>query len=360
MQYLIRLFFLIALGLLHATTAGAVASDKHRAKAKAHRVIMGKAFGQREDAMALAKQLADKHQLPLVWTQYQIAHARFAPAIPQLVLPPAVAQAKNWAAYRERFIEPKRIAAGVAFWNSHQSTLDKAQATYGVPASLIVAILGVETLYGQHMGAYRVIDALTTLSLHFPEAHPRAQERREFFQKELGYFLIQMRKELTKKPILGSYAGAMGLPQFMPSSWAQFAVDFDGDGHIDLIKNTTDAIGSVAHYFRSFGWKTGMPTHYAVDLQSKEKDLDDLLVPDILPSFSVADLKTKGALIEERGQQHVGSLALVELHNGGATPSYVIGTDNFYVITRYNWSSYYAMAVIELSETLAREIKKTP
>ncbi|MSQ56896.1 MAG: lytic murein transglycosylase B [Limnohabitans sp.] len=358
MRYLIRLFFcfLIALGLLHAPVAGAVTSDKHRTKAKAHRVITGEAFGQREDAMALAKQLAQKHQLPLAWTQYQIAHARFAPAIPQLVLPPAVSQAKNWAAYRERFIEPKRIAAGVAFWNAHQSTLEKAQATYGVPAHLIVAILGVETFYGQHMGAYRVIDALTTLSLHFPNTHPRAQERREFFQKELGYFLVQMRKEPSKKPILGSYAGAMGLPQFMPSSWAQFAVDFDGNGYIDLIKNKTDTIGSVAHYFQSFGWKTGMPTHYAVDLQSKEKDLDDLLAPDILPSFSVADLKAKGALIEDKGQKHTGPLALVELQNGGATPSYVIGTENFYVITRYNWSSYYAMAVIELSLALEKSI----
>jgi len=146
----------------------------------------------------------------------------------------------------------------------------------------------------------------------------------------------------------GSFAGAMGWPQFMPSSWRKFAVDFDGDGRIDLLHNPVDAIGSVAHYFKAFGWQTGMPTHYPVRFDETRLDKPSLLAPDILPSFSVRNFQDKGAVLEEAAQQHTGPLALVELFNGEDAPSYVAGTENFYVVTRYNWSSYYAMAVIEL------------
>jgi membrane-bound lytic murein transglycosylase B len=136
----------------------------------------------------------------------------------------------------------------------------------------------------------------------------------------------------------------------MPSSWAKWAVDFDGDGQIDLARSPADVIGSVANYFRSYGWHTGMPTHYPVTFDASRLDKDALLAPDILPSFSVASFTAKGAVLPPEAMQHKGPLALVELQNGTDEPTYVAGTENFYVITRYNWSSYYAMAVIELGK----------
>jgi membrane-bound lytic murein transglycosylase B len=152
----------------------------------------------------------------------------------------------------------------------------------------------------------------------------------------------------------------MGLPQFMPSSWARFAVDFDGDGRVDLFGSPSDAIGSVANYLKAFQWRSGMPTHYPVTLVPGQTDMDTLLAPDILPTFSVHSFTTKGASLQGDALQHTGPLALIELRNGNESPSYVAGTENFYAITRYNWSSYYAMAVIDLAEAVAREVQNRP
>jgi membrane-bound lytic murein transglycosylase B len=146
----------------------------------------------------------------------------------------------------------------------------------------------------------------------------------------------------------------------MPSSWLKYAVDFDGDGRIDLFTSTADVIGSVANYFKLFNWQPGMPTHYTVSFDPQKLDKDALLAPDILPTFSVASFTAKGAVLQGAALQHAGPLALVELQNGSEPPSYVAGTDNFYAITRYNWSSYYAMAVIDLAEAVAREVKNRP
>jgi membrane-bound lytic murein transglycosylase B len=266
--------------------------------------------------------------------------------------------AKDWSAYRSRFIEPVRIQAGRQFWLKHRSTLERAEREYGVPASIIVGVIGVETLYGQNTGNFRVLDALGTLAFHFPPGHPRAAERQAFFRSELEQFLLlTSRSGADPLAIRGSYAGALGLPQFMPSSWAKLAVDFDGDGRIDLFGSPADAIGSVAHYFKAFHWRSGMPTHYPVTLTPGQTDMDSLLAPDILPTFSVASFVSKGAALEGAALVHPGPLALIELRNGPNAPSYVAGTENFYAITRYNWSSYYAMAVIELAQALAREVK---
>ena len=156
----------------------------------------------------------------------------------------------------------------------------------------------------------------------------------------------------------GSFAGAMGMPQFMPSSWVKYAIDFDGDGRVDLFNSPADVIGSVANYFKAFNWQPGMPTHYLVSFDAATLDLDALLAPDILPTFSVASFVAKGAVLEGAALQHPGPLALVELQNGDAPPSYVAGTENFYAITRYNWSSYYALAVIELGREVAQALSK--
>ncbi len=309
------------------------------------------AYGQREDAMALADLLAERHGLAPDWARAQLAQARQLPVVARLIMPPPAGTAKNWAAYRARFIEPDRLRAGVAFWNANARWLDAAEQRYGVPASVVVGIIGVETLYGRITGNFRVLDALATLSLDFPKGR---KDRSEFFRDELGQFLrLTYTEQLPPAAIKGSFAGAIGLGQFMPGSINRFAVDFDGDGHIDMVASTADVIGSVAHYLAAHGWQRDQPTHFAVKPPVDSSDRAALLLPDILPSFSAAQMIERGAELDEAGTAHNGPLALVELQNGDAAPSYVAGTQNFYAVTRYNWSSYYALAVIELGEAVA-------
>ncbi|MFZ9296719.1 MAG: lytic murein transglycosylase B [Hylemonella sp.] len=310
------------------------------------------AYAGNDQAMALADQIAQRQQLNRDWVRRAIGKARHMPQVVKLMTPLPTGTPKNWRAYRERFIEPRRIAQGVAFWRAQRETLARAEQTYGVPAWLIVGILGVETLFGQQTGNFRAIDALATLAFDFPSAHPRAAERSKYFRGELEHLLALKHAGLDPLRLQGSFAGALGMPQFMPSSWLRFAVDFDGDGRIDLFRSTADVIGSVANYFKIFNWQTGMPTHFDVRFDTSQLDLQALLAPDILPTFSVASFVARGALPDAAGMAHNGALALVELQNGDEAPSYVAGTDNFYAITRYNWSSYYAMAVIELGREI--------
>ena len=314
----------------------------------------GVPYAGNEQAMHWADEVAQRRGLDAAWVRNAIGRAQFLPVVSRLMQPAPSGTPKNWRVYRSRFIDPVRIAAGVKFWQDNQATLERAEREFGVPPEIIVGIVGVETIYGQQMGNFRVIDALATLAFDFPQSHPRAAERSAYFAGELENFLMLQSQAGTDplKP-LGSYAGAVGMPQFMPSSWARWAVDYDGDGRIDLARSPADVIGSVANYFKSYGWQPGMPTHYPVSFDAQKLDKDALLAPDILPSFSVASFMAKGAVLEGAAAQHAGPLALIELQNGDAEPQYVAGTENFYVITRYNWSSYYAMAVIDLG----REVK---
>lgn len=309
-------------------------------------------------AQALAAEIAQRRGWEQDWVEHWIGQAQQLPSVMRLIAPAQPGMAKNWAAYRARFVEPVRIEAGLRFWQAQRETLARAEASYGVPAWLIVGIIGVETLYGRHTGNYRVLDALATLSLDFPDSHPRAAERQAYFRGELET-LLQLSREQGVSPDAwrGSYAGAMGLPQFMPSSWTRYAVDFDGDGRIDLRNSAADAIGSVANYMQQHGWQSGMPTHYPVRLEASGTDLATLLAPDIKPSFDAARFQALGAKLAPPASEHAGPLALVELRNGdplqgGSPPSHVAGTENFYVVTRYNWSSYYALAVIELGQAV--------
>ena len=353
---------LISLGLcVSAGTQAAESTKKSKSKNKSSVPASGATYAKRPDAMAWAERTAQEHQLDPKWVKAQLAQAKLIPSIPKLILPPAQVSQKNWAAYRARFIEPKRIQAGLQFWQRHQTLLNQAEQTYGVPPWLVVGVIGVETFYGQHTGNFRVLDALSTLSFDFPKEHPRATERQAFFSKELAQFLVMAsREKINPAKLKGSYAGAMGLPQFMPSSWANFAVDFDGDKHIDLFNNPADVIGSVANYFKAFQWQPGMATHYAVTFNREQLDMDALMAPDILPTFSVNNFLAKGAVIDGDALSHKGPLALIELLNGNDPASYVAGTENFYAITRYNWSSYYAMAVIDLGQAVAREMSSKP
>lgn len=250
--------------------------------------------------------------------------------------------ARPWHEYRRRIVDPTRIDHGVRFWQANAAALERAKAQYGVPEELIVATIGVETLYGRNMGSFRVLDALSTLAFDYP---PRA----EFFRGELEQYLLLAREAgLDALSVRGSYAGAIGIPQFLPSSYRKYAIDFDGDGRRDLVRSAADAIGSVANYYRSFGWIAGAPV--IVSAESGEAELGPLLAAGIKPHTKVRDLRSRGLAIAEPVDEDAEATVFhVQLESG---PKLLLGLNNFYVITRYNRSINYAMAVWELATAI--------
>lgn len=262
----------------------------------------------------------------------------------KLMAPPRTGKATPWYRYRPRFVNKKRIEEGVEFWRQHAPTLARAQETYGVPAEIIIAIIGVETIYGQNMGDFRVLDALTTLAFHYPR-------RADYFRSELEHFLLLTREEgVDPLELRGSYAGAMGIGQFMPSSFRQYAVDFDGDGKRDIWNSMADAIGSVAHYFNRYGWQSGQPVMMAT--QVRPDAVDSLLGLEFTPRYTLQQLKQQGLLFyaDFIPDTTPGILIDLETEQGMA---YWVGFNNFYVITRYNRSNRYAMSVYQLAQEIA-------
>lgn len=311
----------------------------------------GRAYGRRNDIVAAAQAIAQEHALESQWVEGVLAQARFIAQVAQLIMPNAAPAAKNWHAYRSRFVEARRIQAGVRWWRDNDPWLQRAEERFGVPSDIVVGIVGVETYYGRITGGFRVLDALSTLTFDFPSGR---SDRSSFFRSELGHFLKLAHQEgWDPLAIKGSYAGAMGLPQFMPSSIVNYAIDFDEDGRIDLASNPADVVGSVARFLSEHGWRRGMPTHYPVEPPAQTIDRALLLVPDIVPSFTAAQMLERGATLPDAASQHEGSLALIELLNAELPPSYVAGTQNFYALTRYNASSYYALSVVELGRAVA-------
>ncbi len=254
---------------------------------------------------------------------------------------------KTWKEYRPIFIVPARIDNGVKFWRENQAALTRAEQEFGVPAEYIVAIIGVETNYGRNTGSHRVIDALATLAFDYP---PRAP----FFRKELqNYFLLTREQKQDPLKFKGSYAGAMGYGQFMPSSYRSYAVDFDGDGFTDIWGNTTDAIGSVANYFKQHGWQSGQPVVSRVRPEGESgTDAFNSINP---PTVTVAEWK-------KRGYQPISDLspdakAVILKLDGQHGEEYWLGLQNFYVITRYNRSHLYSMAVHQLSQLIKEKME---
>lgn len=254
------------------------------------------------------------------------------------------AEAKPWKDYRPIFMIERRVREGVEFWKQHADTLARAEQEFGVPAEIIVGILGVETFYGKRAGSYPVLDALTTLGFDYP---PRG----EFFRRQLEQYLLMVREEnIDPRAIKGSYAGAMGMPQFIPGSFRKFAVDFDGDGKRDLWNSVADAVGSVANYFRVHGWKSGEPIISRASVNGQALTLAGVKMQ---PHKVVGEFKQMGVTPIHAFADN--AMATLLQYDGSNGLEYWLGLDNFYVITRYNHSPLYALAVYQLGQAVASE-----
>lgn len=325
--------------MLAGALSGVCADAAGPAKSKA-RI---ETYAGRPQVEAFAAEMAQRGLDP-AWVKETLQQARKLASIQQTARPLPSGQRKNWQGYRERFVEPKRVEAGRLFVQQHAVALRRASDRYGVPVEVIVGILGVETFYGRDTGRFRVIDALATLAFDYPAG---GRNRADFFREQLAHFFIWCAKAQCRPlEVRGSSAGAMGVPQFMPESVELYGADFDGNGHIDL-NNPEDAIGSVARFLAKHGWVRELDPVFPVDVEKAR--LDPLLVPGILPTFTPKTLA-------EHGMQPLAQLpereayALVELQNGPARSDYVLGSRNFFVLTRYNRSAYYAMAVLQLGQ----------
>jgi membrane-bound lytic murein transglycosylase B len=285
------------------------------------------------------------------------ATARAVPKVVDLIKPPADPGVRSWQRYRARFIEPKRIAAGRRFIQQHARELARAEARYGVPREVIAGIIGVETIYGKHTGGFGTFNALTTLAFDYP---PRAA----LFRKELRELLLLARDE--GRPVSeyrGSFAGALGLPQFLPSSIRRWGIDFDGDRHIDLQRSAADAIGSVAHYLAEHGWQRGEPI--AQRVIATGAGVDAAVAAGIEPNVTTESWLTRDVGIAKVGAggaaipasewpdvERQRPAALIDFIDPGSDTAYRLGYRNFYVITRYNKSTFYAAAVMDLAAAL--------
>lgn len=282
-----------------------------------------------------------------------LAGASFQQSIVDAISRPA--EAKPWFEYRPIFLTSKRVSEGVTFWKEHRDLIERVAGQYGVDPQIIVSIIGVETLYGRITGSYRVLDALTTLGFYYPK--DLGKDRSEFFSGELLHFLVLSKEEsLPAGKVTGSYAGAMGMGQFIPSSYRHYAVDFDGNGSRDLWRSTPDAVGSVANYLHRHGWKPGEPVAVRAEA-SESADAALASSRDYRPKFSVSAIAEKGyrsAMAVEPDR----AAAVLKLEQERSW-DYWLTFDNFYVITRYNRSPMYAMAVLQLSEEIRKAMGKS-
>ena len=255
------------------------------------------------------------------------------------------AEAFPWHRYRSIFIQPGRIRGGAEFWRGNQAQLERAAEKYGVPVEILVAVIGVETKYGRITGGFKVINSLSTLAFDYPK-------RSRFFTSELKHFLLLAREQsLDPHTLSGSYAGAMGIPQFMPSSYRAYAVDFDDDGLTDIWDNPADAIGSVGNYLREHGWRKDAGITSAASVP--DGDISALLTNGLELKLAMADLLEAGvAAADEIGAAENVKLLRLENRDGY---EYWLALHNFYVITRYNHSALYAMAVYQLAEAIREQ-----
>ncbi|WP_186099948.1 lytic murein transglycosylase B [Burkholderia gladioli] len=292
------------------------------------------------------------------------ATANYSATAVKLVRPAPSPSVKNWRVYQSRFLDTIRINAGVKFWRANQATLQRASAEFGVPPEVIVGIIGVETIYGRYMGNFPALDALTTLAFDYPDTPNRA-DRQATFRKNLEDFLVWTRdSQIDPTSVVGSYTGAIGIPQFLPSSIRAYAVDYEGNGHIDLRASTADAIGSVANYLKQHGWQPGRPVVWEIAPDAGSQGVAQAAAdgkPE--PHLSLSQLTQAGLTLDEPSvdvRAEAGTpVTVVDLPSPNRATEYKLGLQNFYVLTRYNRSFFYALAVYQLGERVKQKMLAT-
>ena len=293
-------------------------------------------YDERPDVRAFMDEMVARHGFLAEDLRAVFAHVQRVEPVLQSIQP---AQQPTWAEFRSQFINDKRIAAGLAFWRANRASLARAERDYGVAPQFVVAIIGVETYYGRHPGRWRVIDSLTTLAFDYPARAP-------FFRRELEQYLLYVRDNgMDVFSVKGSYAGAIGIPQFMPGSTRSYAVDFDGDGKIDLLASAADAIGSVANFLRRHGWRPGEPVQLRATASGDAWRAYADGNPK--PTHPVAELINAGLQTELPPPDASSPAAVIDLEGDVR-----LGLQNFFVITRYNRSALYAGAVADLAQAL--------
>lgn len=297
-------------------------------------------FQQREDVRAFIAEMVERNGFERETLERYFRKVRPDPAVLKAIQPP-VSAARSWQSYRDRFVEHRRIERGLGFWHRHEAALARAQALYDVPAEIVVAIIGIETFYGERQGGFDTFNALATLAFDYP---PRAA----LFRGELEELLLLARAE-GRSPwrYRGSYAGAIGYPQFLPSSIRSHAVDFDRDGRIDLASSSEDAIGSVARFLNRHGWAIDGPIAWPAKVS--RGDTPAILAEGIRPARLPEDMREFGVVADGAPAEPA---ALIDLATPDGPTEYRLGYNNFYVLTRYNRSSFYAAAVADLAEAL--------
>jgi membrane-bound lytic murein transglycosylase B len=290
---------------------------------------------------AFIDEMVSKHKFERTYVEQTLDQAQVNQKILEAIARPW--EAKPWHQYYPIFLTEKRLEKGLSFWKTHQQTLERAERELGIPAEIIVAIIGVETFYGSYTGKYSVLDALNTLGFHYP---PRAT----FFRRELGeLFLLAKEEKFDITSLKGSYAGAMGWGQFISSSYRHYAIDFDQDGVRDLLNNPVDAIGSVANYFKRHGWKTGENVAYPVKVSGNKHK--NLVSKSLKFSHTWQQLAAAGVTLDGHTLTPEQRVKLLEFKQADSL-EYWVGLPNFYVITRYNHSPLYAMVVYQFSQQL--------
>jgi membrane-bound lytic murein transglycosylase B len=304
---------------------------------------------ERDDVRAFIAHVEQEHGLDPATVRSILGLARIQPPIIEAISRPAE-RVRPWHEYRQIFMTEERIAAGVKFWKEHRARIEAVAAETGVPPEIFVGIIGVETFYGRIVGRYRVLDALATLAFEYP---PRSA----FFSRELAQFLVLVREQgLEIETPVGSYAGAMGLPQFIPSSYRAYAVDGDGDGRVDLWNSIDDILASVANYFLAHGWRAGEPVVAAA--VPGERDPAALAQQGLSANISVGELWNKGVGLAGPAPQEPGAAAGLFVLEHSEGPRYWAGFHNFYVITRYNRSLMYALAVHQLGTAIGERVRE--
>ncbi len=335
----------------------------HKLRHHASKKPLPPAFATRPEVQAFVAEMVAQHGFERATLLQDFAHVRPLPAVQQAVRPPRDPRVRSWREYRSRFIEPRRIEGGLRFWQQHQAGLEAASAVTGVPPEIIVAIIGIESIYGSHMGNFGTLAALATLAFDYPSINPATDAARAaLFRRELEELLLLAREE-ERSPLdfRGSYAGALGWPQFLPGSIRKYAVDGDRDGRIDLVGSPEDALASVANFLAQHGWRRGEPVVLRAQVRA-DVVIPPLLAEGILPKRLPAEWAALGVIpvpasaVEASAVVPALPAALIDLVTPDRDTEYWLGFQNFYVITRYNRSSFYAMAVFDLAQAL-REVR---